>query len=102
MTAPVGDRVDFTSPLSATPSRDDFASGVLDALRQLLAMLIGRGVIEASDAEAAMKMLAAFWDEKGRAQRAEPARILSDALAGMGKIKREADANIFSAPKEIN
>ena len=76
-------------------ARDAFARGVLDVVRQLCAILIGKGLVEAQDAQAAMKLLGDFWHEREFAQRAEPAEVLFEALGGMDKIKRETKANIF-------
>jgi hypothetical protein len=76
-------------------ARDEFARGVLDVVRQLCAILIGRGLVEAQDVQAAMKLIVDFWHEKKFAERAEPAEILFEAVAGMQKAKREVSANIF-------
>jgi len=76
-------------------ARDEFARGVLDVVRQVCAVLIGHGVVEADDLREAMKRTADFWHEKGFAGRAEPAEILVKALGDMGKVKREVKANIF-------
>jgi hypothetical protein len=77
-------------------ARDTFERGVIDAIRQVCAVLIGRGVVEADDLQEAMKRISDFWHEKGFPGRAEPAEILIKALGDMAKVKRETKANIFT------
>jgi hypothetical protein len=93
-TAPIGSGPTFEH-LQAI---DDFARGTVDAMRQIIATLIGREIVNASDLQEAMDSLANFWREKECPKRTQPAQILAEALGGMAAIKREADANIFKAP----
>jgi hypothetical protein len=91
--------MDKATPLTVAAldvqARDEFARGVLDAIRQVCAVFIGQGIIDAGDLQAAMKGLANFWRERGLVERPLPADILFEAFGGMAKIKREVKANMF-------
>ena len=68
-------------------ARDEFARGVLDAMRQVCAVFIGQGIVEAEDLQAAMKNLGNFWRERGLVERPLPADILFEAFGNMEKAK---------------
>jgi hypothetical protein len=91
--------MDKATPLTVADldiqARDEFSRGTLDAMRQVCAALVGRGVVDAGDLQAAMKMLSDFWRERGLVERPLPADILFEAFGNMAKTKREVSANIF-------
>jgi hypothetical protein len=100
LSAPVGEG--SQAPTHSTEALDDFARGTIDALRQICASLIGRDALVAEDLQAHMCRLADFWRAKGVPRRSEPAHILSEALEGMAKERREVAANIFPPNKGMN
>jgi hypothetical protein len=83
---------------AATEELDEIVRGVVDILRGLCAVLIGRGVTEADTLQADLGRIADLWRNNGRASRALPAEILVEALKEMGPAKQKTRPNIFPVP----
>jgi hypothetical protein len=91
----------MTMPLP-TEEADQFASGVLDCVRTLLAGLIGQGVIPPDSLQADFQRLAEFWREQRNHPRAEPAAYLLDALKNMERLMGEVNADIAAGKAARN